>query len=279
MGILLFLIFENNNNTFTFALMIDLSITTSQRMDLFVQSITSLRERTHNFQPKTIYHYDDSSCEEERAEMQYLLRHLFKPKKMVSRFYEREDIKDGYRHSRIMQDWKYDMGCSDSKYVFHTEDDWLFIEDLNMKEVLNQFKNGKTAMIGLTEPFRNFPEEILNQIQHNEKYWKWYFDSDKLLLEPLFVDEVASELLYNGIPKVWENRPSFSLKPAIFDNRKLVRLQNFYPIPRLNGMIVPFKLEFGLRFDKVFESWFHKKTFCVNLGIEQSAYAINRSNK
>lgn len=93
MGIVLFLIFENNNNTFTFALMIDLSITTSQRIDLFVQSITSLRERTQYFQPKTIYHYDDSSCEEERAEMQYLLRHLFKPKKMVSRFYEKKTSK------------------------------------------------------------------------------------------------------------------------------------------------------------------------------------------
>jgi hypothetical protein len=68
--------------------MIDLSITTSQRMDLFVQSVTSIKERVQGFTPKTIYHYDDSSCEEERAEMQYMLRYFFKPKRMVSRFYD-----------------------------------------------------------------------------------------------------------------------------------------------------------------------------------------------
>ena len=170
--------------------MIDLSITTSQRMDLFVQSVTSIKERVQGFTPKTIYHYDDSSCEEERAEMQYMLRYFFKPKRMVSRFYDANDFKDGYRHSRIMQDWKYDMAHSNSRYVLHTEDDWQFIEDININEALSNFKNKKTAMLGFTEPFRNFPENIFEQIEYTDKTWKWYYDENKLLLEPLFVDNV-----------------------------------------------------------------------------------------
>ena len=279
MGIHLFIIFENNNNTFTFVLMIDLSITTSQRMDLFVQSITSLHEKVHGFNPRTIYHYDDSSCEDERAEMQYLLRHLFKPKIVVSRFYERLDFTDGYRHSRIMQDWKYDMANSKSRYVLHTEDDWMFIDDVNIDVAINHLRNKRTAMLGFTEPFRNFPEHILSKIEHKDEIWKWYFDDKKLLLEPMFEDEVASQVLNNNLPTMWQNRPSFNLKPAIFDNAKLVRLKTFDAIPRLNGILVPLKLEFGLRFDKAFDSWFYKKSLCINLGIEQSAYAINRSNK
>jgi hypothetical protein len=259
--------------------MIDLSITTSQRMDLFVQSVTSIKERVQGFTPKTIYHYDDSSCEEERAEMQYMLRYFFKPKRMVSRFYDANDFKDGYRHSRIMQDWKYDMAHSNSRYVLHTEDDWQFIEDININEALSNFKNKRTAMLGFTEPFRNFPENILDQIEHNEKTWKWYYDENKLLLEPLFIDEIASEILFNNKPTMWQNQPSFNLKPAIFDNAKLIRLKTFEAIPRLNGIVVPFKLEFGLRFDKVFDSWFYKKCHCINLGMEQSAYVLNRSNK
>lgn len=273
------IIFENNNNTFTFALMIDLSITTSQRMDLFVESVTSIKERVQGFTPKTIYHYDDSSCEEERAEMQYMLRYFFKPKRMVSRFYEADDFKDGYRHSRIMQDWKYDMAHSNSRYVLHTEDDWKFIEDININEALSNFKNKRTAMLGFTEPIRNFPENIFEQIEYTDKTWKWYYDENKLLLEPLFVDNVASDILYNNIPTMWQNRPSFNLKPAIFDNAKLLRLKTFEAIPRLNGIVVPFKLEFGLRFDKVFDSWFYKRCHCINLGMEKSAYVLNRSNK
>lgn len=273
------IIFENNNNTFTFALMIDLSITTSQRMDLFVESVTSIKERVQGFTPKTIYHYDDSSCEEERAEMQYMLRYFFKPKRMVSRFYEADDFKDGYRHSRIMQDWKYDMAHSNSRYVLHTEDDWKFIEDININEALSNFKNKRTAMLGFTEPIRNFPENIFEQIEYTDKTWKWYYDENKLLLEPLFVDNVASDILYNNMPTMWQNRPSFNLKPAIFDNAKLLRLKTFEAIPRLNGIVVPFKLEFGLRFDKVFDSWFYKRCHCINLGMEKSAYVLNRSNK
>lgn len=259
--------------------MIDLSITSSQRMELFVQTVTSIKEKVQGFEPKTIYHYDDSSCEEERAEMQYLLRHLFKPKKMVSRFYEKADFKDGYRHSRIMQDWKYDMSHSQCRYVLHTEDDWLFTEDCNIHELLVYFKNKKTAMLGFAEPFRNFPDAIANEIQHDEKIWKWYYSDKHLLLEPLFIDEVASELLYAQRPTMWQNRPSFNLKPAIFDNAKLIRLKNFEAIPRLNGIPAPFKLEFGLRFDKVFDSWFMKKSHCINIGNEMSAYSINHSNK
>ena len=259
--------------------MIDLSITTSQRMDLFVQSVTSLQEKVQGFMPRTIYHYDDCSDEEERAEMQYLLRHLFKPKKMVSRFYDRPDFTDGYRHSRIMQDWKYDMANSNSRFVLHMEDDWMFMEEVSINEAIHHLKNKRTAMLGFTEPFRDFPEHLISHIEHNDKIWKWYFDEKKLLLEPMFEDKVASEILYNNIPTMWENKPSFNLKPAIFDNAKLVRLKNFEAIPRLNNMLVPFKLEFGLRFDKVFDSWFYKKSLCINLGIEKSAYAINRSNK
>lgn len=273
------LIFENNNNTFSFAPMIDLSITTSQRMDLFVQSVTSIKERVLGFAPKTIYHYDDSSCDEERAEMQYMLRYFFKPKRMVSRFYEPDDFKDGYRHSRIMQDWKYDMAHSNSRYVLHTEDDWQFIEDININEALSNFKNKRTAMLGFTEPIRNFPENIFEHIEYTDKTWKWHYDENKLLLEPLFVDNVASDILFNNMPTMWQNKPSFNLKPAVFDNAKLIRLKTFEAIPRLNGIVVPFKLEFGLRFDKVFDSWFYKRCHCVNLGMEQSAYVLNRSNK
>jgi hypothetical protein len=134
-------------------------------------------------------------------------------------------------------------------------------------------------MLGFTEPFRNFPENILDQIEHNEKTWKWYYDENRLLLEPLFIDEIASEILFNNKPTMWQNQPSFNLKPAIFDNAKLIRLKTFEAIPRLNGIVVPFKLEFGLRFDKVFDSWFYKKCHCINLGMEQSAYVLNRSNK
>jgi hypothetical protein len=259
--------------------MIDLSITTSQRMHLFVQSVTSIQERIQGFYPKTIYHYDDSSCEEERAEMQYLLRHLFKPKRMITRFYDKYDFKDGHRHSRIMQDWKYDMAHSNSRYVLHTEDDWMFIEDVNINLAIENLKNKRTAMLGFTEPLRNFPESISSCIEQTEDTWKWYFSKEHLLLEPMFIDEVASEVLYDKAPIMWQNKPAFNLKPAIFDNAKLVRMKNFEAIPRINGMIVPFKLEFGLRFDKVFDSWFYKKCFCVNLGNEQSAYTINRSNK
>lgn len=248
-------------------------------MDLFIQSVTSVHERVQGFQPKTIYHYDDSSCEEERAEMQYLLRHLFKPKRMISRFYDKYDFKDGYRHSRIMQDWKYDMANANSRYVLHTEDDWMFVEDVNINLALQHFKNKKTAMLGFAEPFRKFPENLTGLIEQKEDTWKWHFSSEHLLLEPMFVDEVASEILYDKAPTMWQNKPSFNLKPAIFDNAKLLRMKNFEAIPRINGMIVPFKLEFGLRYEKMFDSWFYKKCHCINLGNEQSAYTLNRSNK
>jgi len=69
------------------------------------------------------------------------------------------------------------------------------------------------------------------------------------------------------------NWPYFGFRPAIHDIKKLKTIDNF------NGNMDSFELEFALRFAKKYKSFLHLERICYHIGIHNSSYNLNNSER
>ena len=85
--------------------MIGLTITTSKRLDLFLQTIESFVKHCEDIELfDTIIHYDDSSSDDDRQQMSLLLNNLFPNKLICTRKFNQETFLTKRRHSKIMKE-------------------------------------------------------------------------------------------------------------------------------------------------------------------------------
>lgn len=254
--------------------MIGLTITTSKRFSLFEKTINSFANFCLDKENIShIIHYDDSSSEEERKQMTNIIKNLFPSVKLTSISFSPESFTTKKRHMEIMKQWKTNNETFKFDYVFHLEDDWLFIENfllLDAVEIMD--KNEDIAMVGFSWEKKIFPENFFIPKVIGD-FWEWFFSNTFEINEPLFYDEVEMKYLPDNQWVKIINWPYFGFRPAIHDVKKLKTLDNF------NDTTDFFELEFATRFSKKYKSFLHSKRVCYHIGNEKSSYTLNNSER
>lgn len=252
--------------------MIALTITSSKRLDLFKETLSSFSEMCEDKNMfDIIIHYDDMSSYEDRTEMSKLLQETFKDKIFVNRYLNKESFSNNMRHANIMHEWYTLLDKLDIEYVFHLEDDWKFIEKFKLQEGIDLLMSPEIAYVGWSQPLRDFPADY--KIDTKGDYWKWVYFKDKGLGENLFSDEV--ELRHYNVPGMWLyfiNWPYFSLRPGIHDFNKLRQIGDI-------EVIKHFELEYSKRFTEKFVSYYHTNRVSHHIGDMNSSYEKNNSER
>lgn len=249
-----------------------LSITTCKRFELFCKTIISFSENCKEVsQFVHIYHYDDSSTDEDRLLMQQLINKLFPNSIYIKKYVNPNDIVSNKRHMEIMKTWKNDT--KDFDYVFHLEDDWLFEKKFSLVEALELMElESDVAYVGFSWDKKEFPQELFSpKIISN--FWEWYYSDKHELCEALFLDIVEMKHLPEGSWVKYINWPYFSFRPGLHSIRKLNILETF------NDKMNSFELEFSIRFAKFYKSFFYKYSVCKHIGTNVSSYELNNSNR
>jgi len=252
---------------------IALTITGCKRPNLFKQTIESLCTKMKDLHLiDTVLHYDDSSDEESRKYMYNLLVSNFPNKLICTRYFEKDSFLDDKRHMHVMNHWIDDLNTLGVDYVFHTEDDWLYIDDFSISEALLLLaKDENCGQVGFSQPIRNFPEGTF--IETKGDYWKWYYQPEIPLLENLFIDDVMIKLW--DVPGLWMyyiNWPHFSFRPGLFSVDRICSIGKFKQTNE------SFEFDFAKRYVEKYYNYVSKKHICWHIG-EESSYELNNSSR
>lgn len=253
-----------------------ITITTCKRLDFFNKTISSFKNHFLDLDLiDIIIHYDDCSSEEDRKSMENTLNKEF-PNKLIShRYFDSNSFESDKRHMEIMKIWKSDLESLNIKYVFHTEDDWLYKIDFSISDAIDLIKSKpEIAQVTFSQELRRFPKGMSTKYEGD--FWEWlYFDNINIQAN-LFLDEVEMELV--NVPGYWcyfINWPHFGFRPGIIDVDRLKKLDNF------NGSEESFELEFAKRYSKHYKTYCYKHRVCDHLGWDdkKSSYALNNSKR
>lgn len=253
---------------------ISLSITTCKRLDTFKKTIKSFSEYCgDHYMISSIYHFDDSSSNEDREEMTLLLNEVF-PNTEINRFYfDENSFITNKRHCHIMNKWLIILKNS-CDYNFHLEDDWLFNTKFSLSELLNfiMTKNN-VAYVGVSQFMRDFPKEITPVVEGN--FWKWYYDKDKEILSNLFLDTKSMGI--EGVEGYWcyyINWPYFGFRPGLWNVKKLTEIQEISCTNNIN-----FELFFAKTLSEKYVSYCLLDSVCEHIGNNKSSYDLNNSER
>ncbi len=255
---------------------IGISITTSRRIELFRTTIESL---ALNCVDKNLVdyflHFDDSSSSEDRVEMEKSIRKNFPGARIYNFRFEKESISSNKRHMEIMRRWKKEVESS-CDFVFHTEDDWNFIREFSLLEIIEFLKNKPdTAYVGVSQELREFPPDITPKVDGS--FWKWHFDPSRGIQENLFLD--TKIMKKNPDPNFWcyyINWPYFGFRPGVWDTKKI---SEFGWIKENEIPNSSFELDFAKMLSEKYSSYCTTETTCDHIGINISAYDINKSSR
>ena len=251
-----------------------LSITTCKRLDFFLETINSLKKYCTDFQViDEIIHFDDSSSNEDRAQMEECFSNLFPNTKYTKHYFNENSFESNQRHMEIMKIWKYVIECEHFDYCFHIEDDWKFINYFSIMDAVSVLsEHVDIALIGFSWEKKIFPNEFFTpQIIGN--FWEWYYSDKHGLNEALMLDEVEMNYMNEGGWTMITNWPYFGFRPAIHDVKKLSKLDTFKETE------MSFELEFAVRFAKLYKSFLHIQRICYHIGENKSSYDLNKSKR
>jgi len=253
---------------------ITLSITTSNRLDLFKQTINSFSQKCLDLDIITkIFHFDDSSSNEDINEMKNILKKTFPNSKILTYKFDENSFLTNKRHCNVMNVWLKKMNI-ESDYNFHLEDDWLFTEKFRIKELIDFVsEKNNVAYVGVSQFLRDFPQNIKPTIEGN--FWKWYYDPTQKVLSNLFLDTKTMELEnVEGFWCYYINWPYFGFRPGLWDVHKLSSLSEI-----LCDDEIHFELGFALSLTKNYVSYSLINSVCHHIGNNNSSYKINNSER
>jgi len=251
-----------------------LSITTCKRLDLFLETINSLKKYCKDFEViDEIIHFDDSSSNEDRIQMEDCFSILFPNTKYTKHYFNENSFESNKRHMEIMKIWKYVLEHEGFDYCFHIEDDWEFIDYFSIVDAVSVLsEHNDIALIGFSWEKKIFPNDFFKpKIIGN--YWEWYYSNKHEINEALMFDEVEMKYLPEGHWTKIINWPYFGFRPAVHDVKKLSKLDTF------KNSEMSFELEFAVRFAKLYKSFLHINRICYHIGNEKSSYNLNESKR
>lgn len=279
---------------------VTLTMTCSKRLHLFKQTLPSFVEYCQDkFLISKVIIFDDSSTEDDRFEMERIVENLF-PNINIDFIYF-NSIPTKYRHAYIMQHWFDNLKTN---FVFHLEDDWLFLDKFNLKECVDILKNDWTILsVGFAQSLRQFPDDYLERYKNerskiprtqdvvypkNNNYWIWPYLQDCYVGEMMFLDIVKGQEGSDDLGvNYWENflnYPPFGLQPSVMDVIKLKLIGNFDFSFDVNSD-APISLEgnYGKRVYQHFDTIYSIKRKVKHIGSvymnETSAYDLNQSKR
>ena len=200
---------------------VTLSITTSNRIDLFRQTVSSFNNNCIDCHIiKKIFHFDDSSNIDDLVEMHNTFKTLFPNATIIKSYFHKNSFTTNKRHCSIMNEWIKQLK-DQSDYNFHLEDDWLFNKKFSIVELIDFVKyKDEISYVGVSQFLRDFPKEITPII--DGKFWKWYYDPSKEILSNLFLDTKSMEIEnVDGYWCYYINWPYFGFRPGLWDVKKL----------------------------------------------------------
>lgn len=253
---------------------VTLSITTSNRIDLFNQTIHSFSEKCLDIDVITkVFHFDDSSNNDDRNEMETVLKKIFPKAQIITYQFNESSFLTKKRHCQIMNVWLKKITLQ-SDYNFHLEDDWFFTEKFKIKDLIDFIsKKDDVAYVGVSQFLRNFPKNIIPTIEGN--FWKWHFDPTQKVLSNLFLDTKTMELEnVEGFWCYYINWPYFGFRPGLWDVQKLSFLSDLRCDDESH-----FELSFALDLSKKFISYSLTNSVCYHIGNHKSSYEINNSER
>jgi hypothetical protein len=278
---------------------ITLTITSSKRLHLFKRTLASFTKHClDKILVSKVILFDDSSTDDDRFEMEKILEQYF-PSTNIDFVYF-NDIPTKFRHAYIMQHW---FTTLESNFVFHLEDDWLFLESFSLKQSIDILKNDwEIISVGFSQSLRQFPDEYLTlykaeriRIQKSPEilykkvdgYWVWPYLPQNCIGEMMFDDVVRGHEGSDDLGiNYWEkflNYPPFGLQPAVTDVTKLKLIGNFHVT--FDNSDEPIQLEgnYGKRVYPIFDSICTVKRKVKHIGSifmnEKSAYDLNESKR
>lgn len=251
-----------------------LSITSCKRLNHFEKTISSFHKHCKDINKiDLVLWYDDNSNDDDRTKMLKILSSYFGDKKIISTFFSKNSFSTKKRHMEIMNLWKKDLSLLSLDYVFHTEDDFEYINDFYLDEATQLLKsNDDVGLVGFSQEKRDLPSE-LGQLNIKGNFWEWFYLKDRPLCDGLFLDTVIMKK--NPDPTYWckyINWPYFGFRPGLHDVKKLEKLDGFYDV---DGS---FELDFAVRFAKLYKSFCHVDEICKHIG-DISAYDLNVSSR
>lgn len=251
---------------------VTLSITTSKRIDLFRKTINSFHQNcldSHSI--KTIYHFDDSSRIDDLIEMHNTFKSQFPNATIVKTYFGKNSFKTNKRHCSIMNVWLEKLKKF-GDYNFHLEDDWFFDKTFKLKDLVDFIRTkNNVAYVGVSQFLRDFPEDIKPKIEGS--FWEWYYDPSKEVLSNLFLDTKSIEI--ENVEGFWchyINWPYFGFRPGMWDIKKLTSIENI-------DCDDHFELNFANQLTKNYLSYCTIESFCEHIGINNSSYDLNNSQR
>jgi hypothetical protein len=253
---------------------VTLSITTSKRIDLFKKTISSFHENcVDRHLIKTIYHFDDSSNVGDLIDMERTFNHFFPNAKIVKNYFTEKSFKTNKRHCSIMNEWLKVLNPP-TDFNFHLEDDWLFNKKFSLMELILFIKDkDEVAYVGVSQYLRDFPKNITPKIDGN--FWEWYYDHSKDILSNLFLDtKVMESENTEGFWCHYINWPYFGFRPGLWDVKKLNSIESIDC-----DCDVHFEINFAKKLTKNYVSYCTIDSVCEHIGINNSSYDLNNSER
>ena len=253
---------------------ISLSMTTSNRIDLFKKTISSFHTNcVDNHLIKKIFHFDDSSNVDDLIEMHKLFKLYFPNAVIVKKYFHKNSFVTNKRHCTIMNEWLKILKDS-CDYNFHLEDDWLFDKKFSLKELMDFTRTKNDVVyVGVSQFLRNFPENINPTIEGN--FWKWYYDPSKEILSNLFLDtKTIQKENVDGFWCYYINWPYFGFRPGLWDVKKLTEIKEINCDDNSH-----FELVFAKTLSEKYVSYCLLDSVCDHIGINKSSYDLNNSER
>jgi hypothetical protein len=255
---------------------ISLAVTSCKRLHLLKRVLDAFAVFCKDIEIiDSVIFFDDSSTDQEKQEMERILKELFPHKQLHINHIFPDSFPDNYRHSRILNLLREELKSNSIDYFFLLEDDYLFVDFFSIIENINLLETyPEYGYAGFAQAFKKFPDHIIpNEIGD---YWEWVFDEAQPINCNLFIDKTSA--IQNLIPDLWLtyiNWPSFTLRPGTHHAERFLSIGEFSTSYDQN--IMRTELEFAIRWSKNYKSLFHKRFHIVNLGFDSatSAYTLN----
>lgn len=232
-------------------LKIGLSFTTSNRLQLFLQTLKTLAEACEDISClQDILVFDDNSTSDQVQDMRRALdEHWGKDYRLTIECKRYE--KSPFHHAHLMRLWFY--RCQRFDFVFHCEDDWFF---QNRRPFLSEALDilESCPEVGQVAFSRSKPEDVDEKVTaKGTNYWIWHYDPQGATHHHRW--------------------PHFTLNPSLIRMSAIERVGNFPIRPRFERAYARRWVNVGLK-----TAYFSDRV-CVHMGENQSAYVQNKTRR
>lgn len=225
-----------------------------------------------------IHYFDDSSTESERFEAIDCFKKYFPNTLLVYRFFDKDSFPDNLRHARVLNWVRHHIETSKAEYVFHTEDDWKYVNKFSIGEPIDIMEYyPEYAYVGYGSSLKNFPDNMQPKRMIGN-FWETVYFDDRPLKDFLFLDDVSAMQIGPEWWMYYLNWPYFSLRPGVHSAKKLLSVGEFSLSYDLKTSSTEY--DFAIRWKNAGYKSMNCNNFTViHTGGDQCSFDLNNSTR